>query len=361
MPRVSSTAGYTRNQVVADVITPGGETITIQAQDQLDANVRLDVPLLDVAGWSALGASVACRDAVEADATAAGAQTLLAVAQAAWDLRTSQRSVEAARAAVEASQHVADRAAARVDSGTGARVDALRATAELARSRAALVEAEADVAAARRALAARTGLDALPGPLTARGVPVGELAAGAEARPEVRAAQARVACRTATASSVRAGLAPTVTAFAQERFTNATGFAGQAATWSAGAAMAWNPLEGGRRAAQVAEAAAQERAAAAERTRVTREARDALADAQARLGAAVTSLDAAGARNVAAAAAAEEARARFDAGTVDAVEVSRANEEALTAAVSLARAEARHAIAIEVLRVAAGMPLLEDT
>jgi multidrug efflux system outer membrane protein len=358
LPRVSSAAGYTRNQVAAEVQTPAGDTITIQARDQLDANVRLDVPMIDVAGWSALGASVSCRDAGEADAVAAREQALLAVVQAAWDLRTAERAEQAARAAVEASRRVVDRAAARLDAGTGARVDALRATADLARSRGALAAAEADLAAARRALAARTGLDGLPGELAARAAPTGDLTAGVEVRAEVVAARARLACRTASASSARLGLAPTVTAFAQERFTNATGFAGQAATWSAGAQLAWTPVEGGRRAAQVTEATAQERAAAAELERVIQDARDALADAGARLDAAVTGLEAARARHEASSAAADEARARFDAGTAGAVEVSLANDESLAAAVELARAEARHALAIEALRVAAGQPLL---
>jgi outer membrane protein TolC len=358
LPRVSSSAGYTRNQVAAEVTSPAGDTITIQAQDQLDANVRLDVPLIDVAGWSALGASVACREAGEADADAAREQALLAVAQAAWDLRTAERAAEAARSAVEASRRVADRAAARLEAGTGARVDALRATADLARSRGELAEVEADLAAARRALSARTGLDALPGELVARSVPDGDLTKGADGRAEVRAATARRACRAATASSARAGLAPTVTAFAQERVTNATGFAGESATWSAGAAMAWTPIEGGRRSAQVAEAAAQERAATSELQRVTRDARDALADARSRLDAAVTGLETGRARNAASAAAAEETGARFDAGTADAVEVSLSNVEAVAAAVDLARAEARHALAIEALRVAAGLPML---
>jgi outer membrane protein TolC len=89
-----------------------------------------------------------------------------------------------------------------------------------------------------------------------------------------------------------------------------------------------------------------------------REALDALADARARLDAAALSLDAARVRRDAAKGAAADAEARFEVGTGDAADVSLALGDALDATVDLARAEARQALAVEALRVAAGQPLL---
>ena len=80
--------------------------------------------------------------------------------------------------------------------------------------------------------------------------------------------------------------------------------------------------------------------------------------ARARLDAAALSLDAARVRRDAAKGAAADAEARFEVGTGDAADVSLALGDALDATVDLARAEARQALAVEALRVAAGQPLL---
>ncbi len=360
LPRLTASAGYTRNEVASEVEIPGEDTVVITPLDQLDATLRLDVPLLDLAAWSSLAAAADCRDAATAEATAKRQSALLAVAQAAWDLRTATLARDAAAAAVAANERVLARVDARRSVGTGAAVDLLRATADLAQSRGALAEADADLAAARRALSARTGVDVLPSDLTPRARPDGDLEAGARARPEVEAARAQLACRTRTVTGNQLGVAPTIAGFAQERASNATGFAGQATQWSAGATISWSALEGGRRAAEVAEAAASRRLAEANLRLREQEARDGLADGRARLDAAALSLAAARVRRDAADAAAADARSRFESGTGGAADVSVALRDALDATVDLARAEARHAVAVEALRVAAGQSLLLD-
>jgi len=358
LPRLTASAGYTRNEVASEVELPGEDPVVITPLDQLEATVRLDVPLVDLGAWSALAAAADCRDAAAAQATATTQATLLAVAQAAWDLRTATQARDAAAAAVTANERVLARVTARREAGTGAAVDLLRATADLAQTRGALAEGEADLGAAKRALAARTGVNTLPDELTARPRPDGDLDAGARARPEVEAARATVACRARTVASTQLAIAPTLGGFAQERASNATGFSGQATQWAAGVNVSWAPLEGGRRASQVAEAAAARRMAEATLVEREREALDALADARARLDAAALSLEAARVRRDAAKGAAADAEARFEAGTGDAADVSLALGDALDATVDLARAEARQALAVETLRVAAGQPLL---
>lgn len=358
LPRLTASAGYTRNEVASEVELPGEAPVVITPLDQLEATVRLDVPLVDLGAWSALAAAADCRDAANAQANATTQATLLAVAQAAWDLRTATHARDAAAAAITANERVLARVTARREAGTGAAIDFLRATADLAQTRGALAEAEADLGAAKRALAARTGVDALPADLAPRARPDGDLDAGARRRPEVEAARATVACRAHTVASTQLAVAPTLGGFAQERASNATGFTRQETQWAAGVNVAWTPLEGGRRASQVAEAAAARRMAEATLQQREREALDALADARARLDAAALSLDAARVRRDAAEGAAADAEARFEAGTGDAADVSLALGDALDATVDLARAEARQALAVETLRVAAGQPLL---
>lgn len=48
IPSLSARAGYTRNQVEVAVTLPGGGRAVISPQDQLDASLTLDVPLLDL-------------------------------------------------------------------------------------------------------------------------------------------------------------------------------------------------------------------------------------------------------------------------------------------------------------------------
>ena len=361
LPRLSATAAYTRNQFGAEVAFPGQDPVVITPVDQLEAIVRLDVPLVDVGGWSTLSAAVECRDAARSQLATEERVALLEVVRAAWDVRAAARTRDAAAASVASGQALAEVAAARFAAGTGSDADRLRAVSDLAGAQEALAESAADLDAARRALAARTGVDGAGYELAPRGVPTGDLAVSARERPEVSAARATLACRTATRNALLAGIAPDLSAFAQERITNATGFAGQAATWAVGAQVSWVPLDGGRRTSQLAEATANQRLAEAQLARREREALDALADSEARLGSARIAVEAGQARIAAAAAARSDAEARFAAGTGTSADVSAALAETFDAEVNLARAETRYAVAIEVLRVAAGQPLLLET
>lgn len=90
LPRLSASAGSTRNEVASEVTLPGSDPVVITPVDQLDATVRLDVPILDLAAWSTVSASAACRDATEAASAVTVSQALYGVAQAAWDLRSAE-------------------------------------------------------------------------------------------------------------------------------------------------------------------------------------------------------------------------------------------------------------------------------
>ena len=361
LPRLSATAAYTRNEIGAQVAFPGQEPVVITPVDQLEAVVRLDIPLVDVDGWSTLSAAAECRDAASSQVATDQRLALLEVVGAAWNVRTAERTRDAAAAAVESRRALSAVAAAKFEAGTGSDVDRLRAVFGLASAQEILAESTADLDAARRALFARTGVDGVPPDLAAREAPAGDLAATARTRPEVVAARSTLACRAATRNARMAGIAPDLTAFAQERITNATGFAGQAATWAVGAQVSWAPLDGGRRTSQLAEATANLRFAESVLARREQEALDALADTQARLGAARLAIEAGEARSAAASAASVDAQARFNAGTGPSTDVSVAVTETFDAAVSLARAKSRYAVAIETLRVAAGQSLLSET
>jgi outer membrane protein len=357
LPRITATGGYTRNQVAAEVSLPGQEPVVITPLDQLEAVVRAEVPLFDASAIASTTAAVRCRDAAEAREEADVAEALLAVVQAAWDLRTAEEGLDASSATVEANRSLVEAATVRRAAGTGTALDVLRATADLERAREELALAGADRARASRALGARTGLSEVPGDLAPR--PLATAGLRASDAPAVVAAAHDAACRVAERSRDRWGYAPTVSAFAQERLSNATGFAGRVDTWSAGVAFQWNVLDGGTRESRLASTSAALHEAEAVERQVVRAAQDALAQALDDATAASSARESAAARRSAAAEALRAAQERYEAGLGSAVDVSLAVRDDRDAALAFARAEARYALALEAARVAAGLPLVD--
>lgn len=357
LPSVTASGGYTRNQYPGEITVPGStDAVVIQPVDQLDATFRLDVPLVDGPAIAATLAAARCRDAAfdgrDDDVDAA----LLQLVRDVHDALAARDAVAASLAALDAQTAVAVQLDQRVSAGTATRLDALRAQSDLARAQEELTSARATAAAAERRVSARTG-QPLPDAVPARATPAGDLEAGALASPSVRSAEATLSCRAAQVGEVAAGYAPRLAGFAQERLTNATGFVGEPAVWSAGVQASWTLVDGGSREGRLAAASAARREAEATLAAARQSALDTLADARDELGAATDGLTAATAREAASAEAARLAAERFGLGLATGVEVSLATRDAADAAVNLARARARYAIAVEALRVAAGRPL----
>jgi outer membrane protein TolC len=356
LPTLTATAGYTRNQVAAEVALPGQDPVVITPIDQLDATLRAELALLDPGAVAATSAAARCRDAAVAREASEVSDALQAVVRSAWDLHTAERSIAVSQAAVDANTALRDDAAARRDAGTGSALDVLRATADLERARESLALSGADRARAARALAARTGSDALPADLAPRALAQGPL--DATRAPAVQAAAHDAACRVAERAQQAWGYAPTVSAFAQERLTNAQGFAGRADTWAAGVSLRWSLFDGGAREARVSGAAAAVREAEANARASLQQAIDALAQAHDDRVAAEAALQSAAARRAAAAEALRTAQERYAAGLGAASDVSLAVRDDQDAALAFAQAEARAAVAVEAERAAAGLPLV---
>jgi outer membrane protein TolC len=357
LPSLTASGGYTRNQFPGEITVPGSaDAVVIQPVDQLDATFRLDVPLVDGPAIAATLAAARCRDAADDRETDDVDAALLQLVRDVHDALAARDAVDAAAAALEAQTAVAQQIDQRVGAGTATTLDALRARSDLARAEETLATARATAAAAERRVTARTG-QALPAAVPARTTPAGDLDAGALDTAAVRSAEATLACRSAQVGEVAAAYAPRLAGFAQERLTNATGFVGEPAVWSAGVQASWTLVDGGSREGRLAAASAARREAEAGLTQARQAALDALADARGELIAAQSGLAAAGAREAAAREAARVAADRFGLGLATGVEVSLATRDAADAAVNLARARARHAIAVEALRVAAGQSL----
>jgi outer membrane protein TolC len=356
LPRLTATGGYTRNQVEAAFTLPGtADVVTIQKRDQLDATVRAEVPLFDAAAWAGVGAADACRDARQARSDADRESALLAVLTDAWAVRTAQVALDARQRVVDADRALLARAETRQDVGVGPTLDVLNARAELARAEEDHLAAVAALRAAQRRLAARTGgVDAAPTDLAPRPF----ASSDAATPPELRAADLDVVCEEHRLDQTRWGQAPTVSAFAQERLTNAAGFTGRADTWAVGVSASWVAFDGGAAQARNRSASASVAEARATRLDVARRADDDLAAARDDLEVARAALRGADAQIAAAEESRRVTRERLDQGTATPADVAAAERVVADAVVSGARAAERVALGYEALRRAAGAPLL---
>lgn len=360
-PTLAARASYTRNEneSVARLPGPNGTTrdVTMQSYDQLDGLLSLEVPLVDVGAWRA----TAAVDASEAAAQARRAEVEHALVRAVtrvWHQIVSAEAVRAAAlSAIGASEESLTQAKARVAAGRASELEVFRATAELATAHEALATADNLVAVSRRALASLSGTQPAEGagPLTVgleEPTPLAALQQETPAVPGVRAARLDAKQAAAEADAQGAGWLPTLGATLNERYTNAEGFSGENAAWSAVIALNWR-LDGvtfARTSAARATATAQQ----ATSRRVEQAAADDVHDAWQAVRAQIARVRAARAREDATHAGARLARDRFGGGVATQLEAIQADRDAFSAEVTRIQAEAELAFARLDLELARG-------
>ncbi len=358
LPAVTARLGYTRNQYEVGVTIPTGANATravITPEDQLDATLSLDVPLLDLGAWSRYGAAREGADGARVRVASAteGVRRTVARQWFTWVAATALR--DAATRAIDAADRAVTRTRNRAAAGAGSALDVLRAESDAARARQRLADAELTVDDAARALRSLTGVEVGEAPplveddLHEEG-PLGAWEGGAEEASSVRAARSDARVSDAQARAAWFALAPTVNATATQRWTNAAGF-GPSGSWAAGVALAWR-LDVGA----VASARAQEAAGAAARARLersTRDARDAVSTAWNQVRAGIPRARAARAEEAASEGAARTARERLSTGAGTELEALLAERDAFSARVSRVQADADLGYARVLLRIAA--------
>lgn len=359
IPSLSARAGYTRNEVEVAVTLPGGSRAVITQQDQLDASLTVDVPLLDLGAWSRLGAARSALTAAE-HRRAASVDDVRRVVTRAWFTWVGASALrEASARAVQAAQRSVERAQRRAEAGRGTTLDQQRAEADLARAEQDLVDATLTADTAARTLRSTTGLDATtPPPLPEDPLreepplPTWERRAGEVHAVRAAESEARASDATRAASWMR--LVPALNASATQRWTNAAGF-GPAAVWSAGVSLSWRldlASVGAAQAAAAAELAAHTRA-----ERARRDARDAVFTAWTQVHAGIQRARAARSREVASVAAAENARRRLDEGAGTALDLLLAERDVASAQAARVQSDADLGYARALLRIAAGTDL----
>lgn len=272
-PVLAALGGYTRtNHVVEFVIPgPGGVSRVLYPDVPDNYRTRLDLqwPIYTGGRTDALErAARAEADAAAADVSAARADLRLEVARAYWALVTARATVAVLEQGVaRADAHLAE-ARARFEAGLVPPNETASAEAQASRARMLLIEArnQRDVAAAD--LARLVGLDPgqpiepdavldMPSPV---GADVAALVAGARAeRPERRAMEYRIAAAEQQRSAASAGRLPALQiagGFDYARpnpriFPRADQWED---SWDISLNVAWSLWDGGRVAAEVAQA-----------------------------------------------------------------------------------------------------------
>ncbi len=357
LPSLSARGQYIRNEFAAEVARPGQDPIVITPKDQLEATITLEVPLVDVASWSRIGAarSVAKAAAARADLTALDTERSIAQRYTqAIAGRGLVLAAERALASAKASQAVA---IVRKDAGATASLEVDRAEAEVARAEQNLADAKQVESFARRALQSLSGLapsegtPTLTDDLKEEGT-LDQWEKDAKETPTVKAAMLDKEAADKQTTAAWTQLLPTVTASANERFTNATGFAGQNASWTLALTASWRLDFGTVRQIGAQQAASD--AASARRDRTERDAKDRVFESFEQVKTQIAKSKAARSQVKSASHAASVARDRYASGAGTQLDVIQADRDAFQAEVSRIQADSDLVFARLALRLAAG-------
>lgn len=362
LPTLSASGSWTHNQYNAELtINPiTGEKVVIIPYDQLDGVIRFDLPLIDTGRWfRAMSAnlasdSAALREQVTRDLVRKQVVASYFGYAAALSVRESaKKSAGVAEAQLKLME-------IRSAAGTVTELELLRSKAEVARTRQVVADTESLVATTRRTLRSLSGLeppDFVPQPVddVRAAAALDELEARVEQLPAVQAADKDREAAGKIATSSKLALVPLVSAQFTERLTNATGFAGKAASFNTGLNLTWRLDVPTFMGMQAQDANAQSAALAGDRARM--QARDQINSDWQRLKAALIKIDAAKAQVDAAQRAAQVAKDRYAVGAATQVDVIQAERDVFGAEVSQIQARTELATARASLNISAALPL----
>jgi outer membrane protein TolC len=361
LPVFSARGIYTRNQSEVVARFPGvPNEIVITPLNQLDAILQLDVPIIDLASYHRYKASQALARSARERRGATGIDIARAVARSYYQFLGASALVASARASVTAAEANLKNVQARRNVGAATDLDLERATANIARTQQDVADAELGMALASRSLETLSGLAPAPASqfpednLQPEGALARWLSLAAET-PQQRAARELTEATEQSRKAASRALLPTLSGSAQERFTNATGFADRTATYTLQLVLSWRLDYGTYQSARAQAAAVEVQRVRVERTQ--RASQDAAFEAYQRVQAGIVKSRAARAQARAAARAAELSVERYSAGVATQLDVTQAQRDAYLADASRIQADADLIYARAALRLAAGIPL----
>jgi len=276
MPLVALQAGYMRTNHVEEFAIPGGRVIYPDIPDNIRSRIDLQWPIYTGGRTSALVRAAAAEvDALAQDRGAARADLKLEITRAYWAVVTARASVDVVNAALgRVGAHLTD-VRNQLNVGLVPPSDVLTLEAQQAHQQQLLIEAQNLVETSSVDFRRLVGLppdapfelgDRIDTPAV-RSQQVAALVEAAKSnRPERKALEIRLGGAAERAAAARAGRLPLVgTAGGYDLARpNPKIFPRQAAwktSWDVGVNLSWSLFDGGRVRAEVAEAAANQRAA----------------------------------------------------------------------------------------------------
>ena len=368
-PAFAAGGSYTRNQYEIALSLPASvsgmaaadsmavERLVIQPYNQLDANLSISVPLFDLGAIERLRAAQVAAEVSLASRRATALDVENQVFRAYYQLLGQEAVLTAAKGALELARKNLALVQDKVSSGAASDLDVARARAEIARAEGDVAGVELGVVSARRQLSTVARVD--PEPATAFfeddlhvEAPLPVWLQRAAATPRVQLAAANEAAAVHSQAAAEGAFYPALSATAQERFTNATGFSGHSAVFQLQATLCWRfdlAASANVRAQNAALVASGVR-----RERAERAAQDGTFQAFHQVRAAIERARAARVQVGAARLAAELARDRYGVGAATQLDVIRAQEDAFRADVTRIQADTELAYARAALRASAG-------
>lgn len=356
LPALSASATYTRR--AREVTrTFGSQTATLQSRNALSGTLSAELDLLNASASPTLRATQRQVEAAEADALDLQRSLVFEVIESYFSVLAAERVAAAAATRVTAASDGLSQAQALLDVGLANRNHVTRMELELATARLGLTNALSAVEHARISLgylmaSPATGVLDEPAEFALPATSLALDATAVERRPDVLALRRQAEAARLLAQEPWLRHLPSLTASANWRQTNETGFSGHPNDWNVALVLRWTIYDAGRYAdARMREAQADEaRLALAARERaVMAEVRQALIT----LAAAIDAVRQAESRLVAARQNALEIGERFKAGLATALERSDATAALFEAEAELARQRLAYRLAqIDVLRTA---------
>lgn len=192
----------------SDSTTIGTTSVTIKQSEDLDGVLAINLPLVSATAWLGVRSAVTARKISEITFEQARQEILNTVAQASFQALTAAALIDVHEQQIKRCSRHLDIAILRHRSGTGMRLDVLRAKADLVIAREDLITAKTSLASARDALGVLLGRTTAPmvvepAPLPVPGEDVARLEDMAgDRREDVRIAKLRVK---ATSEAVEQG------------------------------------------------------------------------------------------------------------------------------------------------------------
>lgn len=363
LPGVSAQATYTRNQYDSQIQLPAeaGQqpvTVTITPIDQLDAFVAVSVPLVNLSNFWQIKAARIAREAGDLTVLATQLAIEAQVTQDYYQLVANMALVAESDRALDVAKQSMALTQAQFKAGSVAELDVDRASNEVERNVQQVASAQLQVVLSAQALETVTGVkaditqiviiedDLHPEPA------ITEFQPAEQQIPSVAAAIKNRESADVAADAQRLTLVPSLQGTFTERFTNASGFSGNDASWQAVLSLTWAfdwSTIGGIRVQD-----ANARVIAARENRARLAANDAIVRTWSTVSSSITRSRSARVQVKSANHASQLAMERYRVGATTQLELLQAQRDAFTAEVSRIQADADLVNARLQLRIAAG-------